>query len=464
MADVAINAARDGLNVYTEGRTIDVRASARRGAANATRGVFALIDDSDGDKGKAGVLSVQPTWVVESSPGNRHSWFVLDRALVSDEAKAIGRAMRKAIGSDSATGKPEQPFRVPGCPNFVGPRKRARGGTDAPTRILAVDGPMWTAAALAEAFPPIEEVDAEASASSAGRSGATSGTFDDLITEEGEDRSGRFFDAIRAGHRAGMLRGDVEDAMRRHPNGCAGKYLLPYDRLADEIARAWGKVEAKATEEAEAVAAGVEPTYPSQAIPVEQARQAAHGAIAAHLAAGCGHKALRIGTGIGKTRAAARAIADDIRRRRDEGDKSAALYLTPTHRLADEVAELFRSEGVTAKAFRGRRALDPEAPDTGQAMCLDLEAVELAVTLNRTVSTSCCKGDHPKTGTKVFCPFFNHCSYQQQFADKPDVWVGAHDLLFKSHDGLGEIGSVTVVSAQPGAGLWHPHSVLRMAA
>ncbi len=111
--------------------------------------------------------------------------------------------------------------------------------------------------------------------SSTARSGATSHTFDDLIAEEGEDRSGRFFDAVRTAFRAGMLRDDVEDAMRRHPAGWAGKYLRP-DRLATEIARAWGKVEAKAREEAEAATGeAVTPTYPDASVPVEEAHFAA---------------------------------------------------------------------------------------------------------------------------------------------------------------------------------------------
>ncbi|MGI4764667.1 MAG: hypothetical protein ACRYGP_06340 [Janthinobacterium lividum] len=42
MADSAISAASNGLNVYVEGRTVDVRASAGRGKSDATRGVFAL--------------------------------------------------------------------------------------------------------------------------------------------------------------------------------------------------------------------------------------------------------------------------------------------------------------------------------------------------------------------------------------------------------------------------------------
>ncbi len=442
MADSAISAASNGLNVYIEPRTVDAKAL-RRGDADATRGAWALVDDSDGDKGKAGALTVTPTWVVESSPGNRHSWFVLDRALTADEAKPLGAAMRKAIGSDSATGKVTQPFRVAGTPNYPDAKKRARGRTVCSTRVLDMAGPVWSAAQLAEAFPPIKEPDAEASASSAGRSGATSGTFDDLIAEEGEDRSGRFFDAVRVAFRAGMLRGDVEDAMRQRPGGCASKYLKP-DRLAAEIARAWGKVEAKAREEAEAAAPGVEPTYPNAAVPVDEARAALQAAVDAHFAAGTGQRAIRIGTGCGKTRAAVKAISADVRRRRTEGDRSAALYLTPTLALADEVAALFRAEGVRSRTFRGRGAEDPEMPGTGRAMCWDLEAVEIAVKLDFTVSTSCCKDKDKDTGITYHCPHFSDCGYQRQVTAEPDVWVGAHDLAFSAPSGLGEIGSLTI--------------------
>ncbi len=428
------------FNVYVEGRTIDVRASARRGSANATRGVFAFVDDSDGEKGKGGDLKLSPTWSVESSPGNRHNWILLDRALTPEQAEPLGRALRAWIGSDSATAKLTQPYRVAGTPNFPDARKRARGRVVSPTRILSMAGPVWSADDLAEVVPPAPE--RAAAHVPGGRSGATSGTVEDLAADSGEDRSGRFFDAIKAAIRAGMLPADVEDVFRRHPGGCASKYLKPYDRLAEEIARAWGKVAAKVEEEAEAAAAVVEPTYPSRAVLVEEARTAVLEAIEAHFAAGTGHRAIRVGTGIGKTRAAARAVADDIRRRRSEGDKSAALYLVPTHRLAEEVAELFRSQGVTARVFRGRGADDPDAE--GFKMCLDMPAVEMAIKLHLTVSKACCKLKDPDTGVMYYCPFFGACGYQGQIAETPDVWVGAHDLLFTAPGGLGEVGSVTI--------------------
>ncbi len=440
MADSAISAAEDGLNVYVEGRTIDVRASAGRGRANATRGVFALVDDADADKGKGGDLKLSPTWSVESSPGNRHNWIIFDRAMTAAEAEPLGRALRAWVGSDSATAKLTQPYRVPGTPNFPDARKRARGRVTAPTRILDMAGPVWSAAELAGIVPPAPE--RPAAHVPGGRSGATSGTVEDLAAETGDDRSGRFWDAVRAAIRAGMLPADLEDVFRRHPDGCASKYLHPYDRLAEEIARAWGKAAPEVEAEVEAAAAGVEPTYPDHSVPVVEARAAVRDALRDHLTAGQGCRAIRVSTGVGKTRIAAETVADEVERMRGDDDKLPFLYAVPTHKLGGEVERLFTDAGVTAQVFRGRTADDPDAE--GFKMCLDVPAVELALQLGRTVSTSCCKGKHPDTGTDVFCPFYSDCAYQRQIRQRPDVWIGSHELLCSAPGGLGDVAGVFI--------------------
>ena len=442
MADSAISAASNGLNVYVEGRTVDTRASAGRGKANATRGVFAFVDDSDGEKGKAGDLKLSPTWSVESSPGNCHNWLLLDRALTPEQAEPLGRALRAWIGSDSATAKLTQPYRVAGTPNYPDAKKRARGRVVSPTRILSVAGPVWSATDLAGVVPAAPE---KATAHvPGGRSGATSSTVEDLAADTGEDRSGRFYDAIRAAVRAGMLPADVEDVFRRYQDGCASKYLKPYDRLADEIARAWAKVAATVEDEAEAVAAGIEPTYPDHSVPVDEARAAVRKTLEDHLAVGPGVRAVRVSTGVGKTQAAAELVAADVVRRRALEDVRPVLYAVPTHKLGGEVEALFEAGGVSARVFRGRTAPDPDMPDTGRLMCLDPEAVELALSLGAPVSTTCCKGKHPTTGTPVTCPFFTECAYQNQLRDKPGVWVVAHDLLFRAQAALGEVAAVVV--------------------
>lgn len=186
----------------------------------------------------------------------------------------------------------------------------------------------------------------------------------------------------------------------------------------------------------------VAPTYPDTSVPVDEARAALKAALQAHFAAGMGQRALRISTGTGKTRAAVEAVAEDIERRRGEGDKSATLYLVPTLALADEVAELFRQHGVDAQVFRGRAADDPDAP--GVKMCHDLEAVNLALKLGATVSKACCKLKDPTVGKLLFCPFYDACSYQRQLTEEPDVWVASHEMLFTAPSGMGEIGSLVV--------------------
>ena len=186
MAETAITAARTGLNVYIEGRTVDRRAKGR-GAASATVGVFALVDDSDADTGKAGALALAPSLVVETSPGNRHHWLLLDRALTAEEAEPLGRAMRASVGSDGATGKPTQPYRVAGTPNYPGPGKRQRGRVPMPTSLLVSDGPVHAVEALRAAFPPVAAPSlpagcggTAAASMAAGASGPSDVTLEDM--------------------------------------------------------------------------------------------------------------------------------------------------------------------------------------------------------------------------------------------------------------------------------------------
>jgi len=129
-----------GRNVFIEGRTI--RRDARwRGKRHETCWVFALVVDSDGDKGRAWAGDVKASLVVETSPpNNRQFWFLLDEAITAEEAREIGRGIRFTTKTDSNTGVPVQPYRVAGLPNIPNSKKRARGRTVVATRILAHRG------------------------------------------------------------------------------------------------------------------------------------------------------------------------------------------------------------------------------------------------------------------------------------------------------------------------------------
>jgi hypothetical protein len=89
MTQDAIAFSAAGHNVYIEGRTVraDLRGN-KRGDLKDTAWVFALVIDSDSDKGKAWKPTAQASLVVETSPGNAHFWFCFARAVDAAAAKA----------------------------------------------------------------------------------------------------------------------------------------------------------------------------------------------------------------------------------------------------------------------------------------------------------------------------------------------------------------------------------------
>lgn len=131
-----------------------------------------------------------------------------------------------------------------------------------------------------------------------------------------------------------------------------------------------------------------------------------------------------IDTSVGKTSIAIEEIA--------LSEKS-VVYAVPTLELADRVAEQFLAHGVIAPVWRGRKADDPENP--GEEMCLNPDAVELALKVQADVTTSCCKYK------KFKCDFFERCGYQKQIAllkqDKPRVVIAAADTLFHENEAIG---------------------------
>lgn len=452
MAAQAIRDADAGFNVYVEARTVSETATGRGNAA-ATRGVFGFVIDADEDKGRAGILEAQPSLVVETSPGNRHQWFLLDRALTPEQAQPLGAAIRANVGADSDTAVITQPYRVAGTPNYPGKTKIARGRVATATSLLESDGPAWSAAELQAAFPYQPKPRAARQDRQTGISGRTSSRVEDLVSETGGDRSSRFYAAVAAAFKDGLTGDDIEILMRQYPEGCGGKYLEPYDRLAREIARAWEKVEADADEIREA---GTTPAYADASSPIEDARRAVQAganrfieATEAYRLAGDPEAdppvhALPVTTGVGKTRVTARTVAAYITGRRASGDPAKPiLYAVPTHRLGNEIEAQFTEHGVSARVFRGRQADDPTRP--GQPMCDDLEAVSIALSMGggSSVSKMCCKAKLDD-GTEAKCQFFGMCSYQAQVTTQPEVWIVAHQLLFSAGSALGKVEFVIV--------------------
>jgi hypothetical protein len=249
MVRTAVGDALAGHNVYIEARTVrDGLRGAQRGGLEDTAWVWGLVVDSDADKGKAGNVTVRPSLVVETSPGNFHFWYLFTRAIPADQAKAIGDAIRASAGADQDTGVITQCYRVAGTPNFPSAAKQARGRvTVEATRIAEQTGRHWDPDELLKAFstcsaaassadaPAGMPVDAEttlpAELLKSIREGGVSATSN-------AGRSGLFQSVVDQLKRRHWTIDDIVALLEKYPNGIAAKYAK---RLRKEVARSYGK-------------------------------------------------------------------------------------------------------------------------------------------------------------------------------------------------------------------------------
>ena len=127
MISLAIDDANAGHNVYIEARTVDpALRGTKRGGIDDTAWVYGFVCDSDADKGRAGNITAKPSLAVETSPGNYHLWYLLDRPIRAGQAKQIGDAIRKGSGADQDTGVITQCYRIAGTPKTTH-RSRSAG-------------------------------------------------------------------------------------------------------------------------------------------------------------------------------------------------------------------------------------------------------------------------------------------------------------------------------------------------
>ena len=144
------------------------------------------------------------------------------------------------------TGVITQPYRLPGTPNFPDAKKRLRAAVVmAPTKLLAVTNKLWTPGEIEAAFSTDAAQVAKPAGSSKtnGRHPTTprsSAAVKRRLSRKANpemDRSAQFQSAVNAAVRAGVSPNDLEAEMRKHPDGCASKYLESGDRLRAEINR-----------------------------------------------------------------------------------------------------------------------------------------------------------------------------------------------------------------------------------
>jgi hypothetical protein len=146
-------------------------------------------------------------------------------------------------------------------------------------------------------------------------------------------------------------------------------------------------------------------------------------------------RAVAVDVGTGKTQI---TIAELAIRLRAVAVKGPIIYAVPRHKLGVKIEEQFTAHGINARIFRGREADDPES--SGDKMCQNLLAVELAKRAHADIAKSCCSDG------KKFCRFFDSCGYQRQQLDAEavQVWIVAADMLFHSQKVFGRPAAVII--------------------
>ena len=155
MTKEIVSASEAGHNVYIEARTVrrGLRGK-KRGEAEDTVAVFALVVDSDADKNEAWTPNVPVSLSVETSPGNEHSWLFWERALDFKTGQEFGPRLRAATKTDKPTGNITQPYRIAGTVNYPSDKKKQRGRGNVSTRILNFDAKvLWTLEQFEQEFP-----------------------------------------------------------------------------------------------------------------------------------------------------------------------------------------------------------------------------------------------------------------------------------------------------------------------
>jgi hypothetical protein len=125
----------------------------KRGSKSDIVSVLGLVADMDADTGKVGTMPVEPSYIVETSPGNTQPVILFDQAVIPGKAETLAKALQKAAGSDSGTGDITHVWRIPGTLNYPNAAKIARGRSSEPVAVLlqtAFVGEVYSVEKLAE--------------------------------------------------------------------------------------------------------------------------------------------------------------------------------------------------------------------------------------------------------------------------------------------------------------------------
>lgn len=166
----------------------------------------------------------------------------------------------------------------------------------------------------------------------------------------------------------------------------------------------------------------------------------------------------RVDTGTGKS-AMARLVAWKAlaTMRGKLNDNRTFAVAVSTIELAEDAVASFHDmqSDFVAAIWRGREQPDPG--NSGNAMCLNLDAVRDAHKAGVSVQSGVCFKPAPKNVLNAVphkCPFYDRCGYQRQREQKADVWYMAHQLIFqKKQAAFGDVAGLIVDESCWQAGL-----------
>jgi hypothetical protein len=123
-------------NVYTPLHVVRCGLTGNaRGTKKDIVAVLGLIADMDADTGKAGKFPFEPSFEIESSPGNFQAAIIFDRPVKPEEAQPLAEALQKATEGDFGTGDIAHVWRVPGTLNWPNAKKLERGRSPDPVPV-----------------------------------------------------------------------------------------------------------------------------------------------------------------------------------------------------------------------------------------------------------------------------------------------------------------------------------------
>lgn len=235
----------------------------RRGLERGKRGketdivaVLGLAADLDADTGKTGTMPIEPSLIIETSPGNYQAIVLFDKPIVPAEAIPLAKALQAATGGDSGTGDIAHVWRVPGTLNWLNAKKvhqRSRPMIPMPVRLVKPwDGSLIAVTAVRDALQPWSRPAGD------GGAGQTGGSTDVVAImarlpkktqydikatpPAGEDRSPHCMRVILSMMHAGLTDDEIKIVTVAYPQGLFGRYREGHD-IDGELRRARDRIE-----------------------------------------------------------------------------------------------------------------------------------------------------------------------------------------------------------------------------